>query len=194
MIGVACKDGCGAKQLFGQHSAGQKMRPCGLAKSQKQIGLVSLGLRMAIGCTQHETAFPYPAIAPFFQLHCKLIGGEVLAFLIQQDPSHRRLRIGNAPACFRQFSEFDRPGDAFFIARDKLGLGRTGDLSAGYNVEKDGSLLLNPRLHQSPTCAPDYRSCGLRGGIGGPPHRRHRSAPNLRRAGLQCWDCRALPA
>jgi len=144
MIGMPGKYRCGPEQLFHQHGAGEQMRPGRLAERQQQVCLVPFLLRVPVCRAEHETAFAHPAIAPLFEHFGEFLGRQVLALFIEQDSAKRRLRIRDAPAGFGQFGELYGPCDALFITRNQLRLGRTGNLSASDDMEKDGGSPLAP--------------------------------------------------
>ena len=140
MIGVPRKDGGSAKQLLHQHGACEKVRPGGLAEGEQQVGFVALGLAVPIGGTEDEATFTDAAITPCFQLRGELYRRHVTTLLVEQHSAERQLRLWDPSAGFRQFGQPYWPGDALFIARDQLGLGRSRNLAASYNVEKNEGL------------------------------------------------------
>ena len=93
---------------------------------------------MSVRRAKDEAAFAHAIVAPPSKDRGKLFGGEVLAALVEEHGFDRRQRIGNAPAGFGQFGEFDRPGQPLLVPRDQVSLGRAGDLSAGDDVEEHG--------------------------------------------------------
>lgn len=141
MIGVACKDASGAVELFHQHSARQQVGPSRRSKGEQEVSLRALLARMAISRPQHKARFANTTIAPFLKLVREVFRCHRFALLIQQHSLAGGQEIRGLAPGLRQFSEFARPSQPLFIARNQLCLRRAGDLSAGDDVEENGVAL-----------------------------------------------------
>lgn len=141
MIGMACKNACGAIQLFHQHGPCQQVRPGCRAERQQQIGFGPLLLGMAVRRADHKTGFSDAVVAPAPESLCKFLRSERLAPLVQQNGLEGSDGIGDPSAGFGQFGKTDRPGHALFITRDQLSFGRAGNLTASDDVKQNDGLI-----------------------------------------------------
>lgn len=183
------KDGGRPIELLGQHGPGHEMRPGGLAESEQQVRLLTLGRRVAVGRADQEARLANPAIAPLFELAREFFGRQLPAAFVEQDGAEGCLRIGRLASAFGKLGKLYRPADAFLVAGNQFRLGRTGNLSAGYDVQEQLTPCPRPEpLRPRPTCAPDCKSCALRDGTGARPRRRHRSAPSRQPGGPRSAD------
>src|SRR4051794_34742516 len=82
MIGVVRKDGGGAPQLFGEHRAGEEVRPGRLAEGQEEVGRGALGLLEAVGAADHEPGLAPAIVAPVLEPAGEFEGAERLALLV----------------------------------------------------------------------------------------------------------------
>ena len=135
---MAGKNAGRAEELLQQHRPSEQVRPGCRAEREQEIGLLARSLAVAVGGADHEARFANAAVTPAFELAGESFGCQLPAALVEQDGAARRLRVRNAPARVGQLGQLERPGDAPGITLDQLRLGRTGDLSAGNDVEEHG--------------------------------------------------------
>src|SRR4051812_30078512 len=85
MIGVAGKDGRGAIELLGKHDAAKLMRPGHGAEADDQVGGSAQGGMVAVRSADEERQAAPVFIPKADKSRRELLGGEVLAALVERD-------------------------------------------------------------------------------------------------------------
>ncbi len=99
----------------------------------------ALVVLMAVGSTYEEANLTLSAVAPALELFGEVPRRKRIATLVEHDGYAIGLFLGRLAAAIRQLSDPGRPGNAFQIASDQIGLRRTADLSARNDVQQQSS-------------------------------------------------------
>ena len=130
MIGVVRKNGCRPPQLFGEHRAGEKVRPGRSTEGDEQVGRSPVAVGEPVRSPDHEPRLPLAAVAPLLELAGQCERAELLAFFIEKDGYAILRRRRELAAALLQLADLGRPRDALQIAIDQLRLRAPSDPSA----------------------------------------------------------------